>query len=293
MKNVNGMLASCAGLAIMAFSTLIGASAMAGSTLDPETRTRLADVTASTAAGGEHVTDEQIARWNESKSDLWAQLFDKPLADGALPVISLDSRPLEGSLISAVTEEGDAVRFVSFEVTPLTVSDDTVRTAVGAQHLADYRESKAEVELVFGFLVTDRGARAVIGVSSTFTDKTGYVETSLVPMVIASRAASQACPIDEAIDFADNVGTQPIDIFNGGQWGFCRCVAQNLKCELYTAGCLLAAPACVVACAAACAGTAGLGCVACIVACAAGGVAICETAYNCWVTACNKGCIPC
>lgn len=74
--------------------------------------------------------------------------------------------------------------------------------------------------------------------------------------------------------------------------GYWWCVAKVLKCELLSAGCILAAPACVASCTAVCTGTAGLGCVACVTACTAGGIALCDSAYDCWVEADNAGCIP-
>ena len=74
------------------------------------------------------------------------------------------------------------------------------------------------------------------------------------------------------------------------KWGYWKCVAFNLKCELYTAGCLAAAPVAAAGCAAACAGTLGMGCVACVIAGIAGTVSMCEAALNCWQTAIDQGC---
>jgi len=76
---------------------------------------------------------------------------------------------------------------------------------------------------------------------------------------------------------------------NKGYWW---CVWKIIKCGAYSAGCILAVPACVAACGSVCVGTVGLGCISCVVACTAGGVAICETAYDCWIEAKDAGCLP-
>lgn len=287
---LKSVFSSCAGLSIVAFSSMIGASAMAAPSLDLETRTRIADVSAATLNGHTNVTEEQMQAWVESKTDLWAHLFEKPLTAEALPVFSLDSRPLGPALVNGVNGDGDAVRLVAFEVTPIQIDDKSIDVAVGLDLASEFKRSKAEAEMVFGYLVTDRGARAVIGVSTTYRDAGGFLETSFVPMVVASRAASTVCPVEEGL-LADALGGAIIDIRNGGTWGYCRCVGQVLKCELYTAGCIASVPACVAACAKVCVGTLGLGCVACYIACAAGVVSLCEAAYDCWVTASSKGCV--
>jgi ABC-type branched-subunit amino acid transport system substrate-binding protein len=60
------------------------------------------------------------------------------------------------------------------------------------------------------------------------------------------------------------------------------CVWKATKCTILTAACLAAVPACVATCAAACASTYGLGCISCIIACAGAGVAVCDSAWDCW-----------
>lgn len=288
------ILSSCAGATILALSSLVGSSALARPTLGDGDLARLSDVTASTAYGHESVTNEQRDAWNQSKADLWAQLFEKPLDDSELPVISLDHRPDSEGVIGGANLEGDAVHLLAFEVTPLNTDDESVRGAVGEQRFNQFKEAKADATLIFGFLMSPKGSRAVLGVSSTYISENGLPDTVFIPMVVASRATSiSTCPI-QAEEAFESISAGGVDeIRNGGTWGYCRCVGQVLKCELYTAGCIAAAPACVITCAEVCAGTLGLGCVACITACTAGAVALCETALNCWRTACNKGCVPC
>jgi ABC-type dipeptide/oligopeptide/nickel transport system permease subunit len=74
-------------------------------------------------------------------------------------------------------------------------------------------------------------------------------------------------------------GTDPT-----GERGYWGCVCLGLKCELYTAACIAAAPLAFAACAGVCTGTLGLGCIGCVIAGAAGTVAACEAAYDCLST---------
>ena len=76
---------------------------------------------------------------------------------------------------------------------------------------------------------------------------------------------------------------------NEGYWW---CVGKILKCQFFSAACILGAPACAATCAKACALTAGIVCIDCYVRCAAGTVAVCITAYNCWIAAKDAGCLP-
>ncbi len=75
------------------------------------------------------------------------------------------------------------------------------------------------------------------------------------------------------------------------QWGYWRCVWQILKCEAISLGCLAAAPATVIACASACTVT-GPACIICMTAGLGGTVALCDSAWDCWSTAWDHGCIP-
>lgn len=88
---------------------------------------------------------------------------------------------------------------------------------------------------------------------------------------------------------ADFGNVAPALIFASKSYAWC--VLKIIQCELYTAGCIAAAPAAAAACGAVCAGTAGIGCVSCIIAATAGGVAICESAYNCWSQAKKERCL--
>ena len=74
--------------------------------------------------------------------------------------------------------------------------------------------------------------------------------------------------------------------------GYWECVFKVLKCEILTLGCIAAAPAAAVACAAVCEGTLGLACVACITAGAGATVALCDDALACWQEARKQGCVP-
>lgn len=82
---------------------------------------------------------------------------------------------------------------------------------------------------------------------------------------------------------------QPLIFASAGYWW---CVGKILLCEAYSAGCVLAAPAVVAGCGTVCAGTLGLGCISCVVAGGAGGIALCQSAYDCWVDAKKNGCVP-
>jgi len=299
---MNRVLKSCAGIAIFGFSTLIGAAGAAGNGgLDPSTRAILGEVVAvAQPVKGDQVSHEKVAAWRASQADLWGQLFDRELPNAAIPQLSLDFHTDKIGVIPGINSNGDSFHLIALEVTPIAVNDPSVSKTVGQENLQRFQEAQGTTNMVFGFLHTERGMRAVLGVSSSYKTEEGATESIFVPMVVASRAATgEVCPIDvEIVDIEIvDVGAQHEFDFGAAQaagwWDYCKCVAKVLKCELYTAGCIAAAPACVGACAGVCVGTLGLACVACYVACAAGGVALCDTALDCWRDACRSGCVPC
>lgn len=78
--------------------------------------------------------------------------------------------------------------------------------------------------------------------------------------------------------------------------GYRSCVAEVLKCELYSLTCFALVPISVAACSSVCAATVVPPqpwlCVACVIAGAGGTVAACELAWDCWLSASARGCVP-
>ncbi len=186
-----------------------------------------------------------------------------------------------------------------------------------AQLPADWLgEARLEVHLLEDGAVADRTSKAINGHPSAETmemvravsevlvqDDDGTFRPIGEPIVTESGFALEGEGLDAlnaaltrmndaAIegDFALGVGNVPAALVYAsfGYWG---CVAKVLQCEVLTAACIAAAPAAAAGCAAVCVETAGLGCVACIATATGGVVAVCGSAYDCWVEARRQGCL--
>lgn len=276
---------------IIALGSIVGAAGAAG---DPpaEKPTAPAEAAVPLASEQDPAVDEAVElareRFIQGQMDLWLHLFGKEVGEHP-PMLTLDFRTDKAGLFPGASEEGDAFTLVALEVTPIPVDDGSLAPFVSAEDLTEFKELQGDASLIFGLMTTDRGSRAVLGASATTRNKQGGTDTVFVPLVVAQ--GGETCPPPSRLKWPT------FDTPAGGgsaderTWGYCRCVLQILKCELYTAGCIAAVPAAIPACAGVCAGTAGIGCVSCIIAAAAGTVAICEAAYDCWVRAAEKGCV--